>query len=191
MASRNSGVTRESFLNLAGKRRRHVPLESNGNYHEGPVLGAKWSFAPNPAAIVCQREAEVAVKSSKWTGAFRAKLARFREEVKQPPSRVDFPRFRQRNADNALIASDNAATTDRGIEHRVSKPSHRGLGEPRLSPQPRSSVDEVGRENGRGVWRPATTLQTLWQAAILPGATVRRDGSLVSHCDVARAQRLA
>jgi hypothetical protein len=38
MASRNSGVTRESFLNLAGKRKRHVPLESNGNCHEGPVL---------------------------------------------------------------------------------------------------------------------------------------------------------
>ena len=38
---------------------------------------------------------------------------------------------------------------------------------------------------------PAATLTTLWQATILPGATARRDGSLVSHCDVARAQRLA
>ena len=26
------------LLDLAGKRKRHVPLESNGNYHEGPVL---------------------------------------------------------------------------------------------------------------------------------------------------------
>ena len=32
------GVTRESSLNLAGRRKRHVPLESNGNYHKGPVL---------------------------------------------------------------------------------------------------------------------------------------------------------
>ncbi len=38
MASRNSSVTQESFLNLAGKRKRDVPLESNGNYREGPVL---------------------------------------------------------------------------------------------------------------------------------------------------------
>ncbi|WP_145963742.1 hypothetical protein [Bradyrhizobium algeriense] len=37
---RESGATRESFLNLAGKRKRHVRLESNGNYHEGPVLAA-------------------------------------------------------------------------------------------------------------------------------------------------------
>jgi len=37
----------------------------------------------------------------------------------------------------------------------------------------------------------AAAVQTLWQATILPGATVRREGSLVSHCDVARAQRLA
>jgi prepilin-type N-terminal cleavage/methylation domain-containing protein len=39
--------------------------------------------------------------------------------------------------------------------------------------------------------RPAGAVQTLWQATILPGPTVRREGSLVAHCDVARAQRLA
>ena len=52
----------------------------------------------------------------------RTQFARFRIKPEQPPSGVDFPRFRQLHADNPGIAPHDAATADAGVKDCVITP---------------------------------------------------------------------
>ena len=54
----------------------------------------------------------------------RAKFARIRIELKQPPPRIDLAHFRKLHANDARRPSRDAAAADPGVENRVPAPRH-------------------------------------------------------------------
>ena len=52
----------------------------------------------------------------------RTNLARLRIDLEQPPSGIDFPRFRQLHGHNAGFAPHDAATADAGVKDCVITP---------------------------------------------------------------------